>query len=176
MLRGMARRWFGALAAGAIVLFAGSSANATLVGDSVTFEFGLGGSDGNGPVSGVVGAGVEFDFVVFTVDFDATSILIEMGINVNGAAAIDWLFTDLDLIGGGIENAILTVLDGPAGAFSISHTADSITVSNLAFNETFGPGPFFRIDIVQAVPEPATLAILGSGLAGLALLRRRRPA
>jgi hypothetical protein len=59
-----------------------------------------------------------------------------------------------------------------SGIQGLSFTADSINVDF----ETLRSGEVYTFAISSAVPEPGTLALLGFGLAGLGLRRRRKAA
>jgi len=59
--------------------------------------------------------------------------------------------------------------------FDVQAAATSETLT-FNFRDDFGFITFDAVSVTAAVPEPATLALVGTGLAGLGFARRRRPA
>lgn len=125
--------------------------------------------------------------VNISVDVDATTIAIrEFLINDSNPAGnlLGWdiWLTDLDWSGspGLIQNAVVTSTDFTG--FSISFTADSLHISYAGGQEIDLSSPTDpRNEITAlitlntaAVPEPASFALLGSGLASFVLIRKRR--
>jgi hypothetical protein len=134
------------------------------------------------PVNTVVGAGLELaNFCgLADINFSDTNILITLtrDANVNNVAFDGFKFFDiLGTIPDNID-AVLNPATNYAG-FNASRLAggDKDTLLVNVANLPGLRGQVISIDLVtqvQAVPEPATLTLLGTGIAGLLARRRNR--
>ena len=177
------------VAVAAMVLFSAGMARqtqASLIGDTVTYQAFAGGNPFGGSLTDVVADSfIEFTFAettILDVDISGSSITLTRPASESGvsfASGFNITLSGLDWFGepsGIITGASVTSSDLLFGTASVTFSDHEVVID--IGSTGFDTLSFVTVELQTShdVPEPATLAIFGLGLAGLGFMRRRRAA
>lgn len=105
--------------------------------------------------------------------FNASNVLLD-SINVTAGVALSGVATGVDSFGKTVGDGVVSRFGFSRGVNEISHL--KVTGSRPAGGFGLAFDNFSTDTFTQSVPEPASLALLGTGLLGLVFARRRKSA
>lgn len=156
---------------------AGSTARAGILGDTfqINYDFpGLGSSiESTTFTPFVAGDSVLVEFGIDTITFYDNAIVISMdpgcgtGCSQNGGAFNGIVISNL-------TNPLVSATLGSSNfsGYTLTFVGGEIQYDQQGLDVV--PGHFLTIDVATAAPEPASMALLGAGIAGLGFARRRK--